>query len=169
MEKLKAKLASLPRCSKQWWKINRELLHRKSNIASIPPLRSDSEWLTDAKAKANVFAENFARKNVLPEERVDTPFFAAPDMEMFDFIPLRTRLTKSLFKKLDEKTATGNDKLSAVILKKLGVVFAMPFTRICRRLLYEGCWPMIWKLHLIVPIYKKTIRLSTLVIIEECI
>ena len=31
----------------------------------------------------------------------------------------------------------------------------MPFTRICRRLLYEGCWPKTWKLHLIVPIYKK--------------
>ena len=31
----------------------------------------------------------------------------------------------------------------------------MPFTGICRRLFYEGCWPEAWKLHLIVPIYKK--------------
>ena len=155
VEKLKAKLASLPRCSKQWWRINRELLHRKANISSIPPLRNGTDWLLDAKAKANAFAETFAFKNRLPDEVVDTPFCGAPDFEMLSFIPLRTRLTKSLFRKLDEATATGNDKISSAILKRLGNVLAAPFTRICRRLLYEGCWPQVWKSHLIVPIFKK--------------
>ena len=98
---------------------------------------------------------NFSFKNQLPAEIVDTPFFSDPEMEMFDFIPLRTRLTKRLFRKLDETTATGSDKISAGILKRLGDVLAFPFTRICRRLLYEGCWPKIWKQHLIVPIFKK--------------
>ena len=37
VEKLKAKLAELPRNCKQWWSINRELLHRKANVKSIPP------------------------------------------------------------------------------------------------------------------------------------
>ena len=31
VDKLKEKLASLPRCSKQWWRSNRELLNRKAN------------------------------------------------------------------------------------------------------------------------------------------
>ena len=74
---------------------------------------------------------------------------------MLDFFPLRTRMTKRLFRKLDESTATGGDKISAGILKRLGHVLAFPFTRVCRRLLYEGCWPKIWKHHLIVPIFKK--------------
>ena len=74
---------------------------------------------------------------------------------MLHFIPLRTRLTKSLFKKLDESTATGNYQISASILKRLSEVLATPFTIVCRRLLYEGCWPKVWKVHLIVPIYKK--------------
>ncbi len=26
---------------------------------------------------------------------------------------------------------------------------------VCRRLLYEGCWPSIWKYHLVCPIYKR--------------
>ena len=155
VEKLKAKLAGLPRCSKQWWRINRELLHRKANVSSIPPLRNGADWISDAKAKADTFAQTFASKNQLIPEVVDTPYCGEPDLELFDFIPLRTRLTKRLFKKLDEKTATGSDKISACILKRLGDVIAAPFTRICRRLLYEGCWPLIWKLHLIVPIYKK--------------
>jgi len=91
----------------------------------------------------------------LQPEVEDTPFFADPEIEMDDFIPLRTRTTAQLFKKLDETKATGEDKISAAILKRLGDCLAVPFTRICRRLLYEGCWPNVWKVHLIVPIYKK--------------
>ena len=112
VDKLKEKLASLPRCSKQWWRINRELLNRKANLSSIPPLRNGTDWLVDAKAKADAFASNFSFKNQLPAEIVDTPFFSDPEIEMFDFIPLRTRLTKRLFRKLDETTATGSDKIS---------------------------------------------------------
>ena len=60
-----------------------------------------------------------------------------------------------IFKKLNSDTATGHDKISIAILKKLGEVLCVPFTQICRRLLYEGCWPTIWKMHLVIPIYKK--------------
>ena len=38
MASLLMKLASLPRCSKKWWRLNRELLNKKANISSIPPL-----------------------------------------------------------------------------------------------------------------------------------
>ena len=155
VEKLKVKLAALPKGSKQWWRINRELLHRKANISAIPPLKDGTCWFTDAKAKADVFAKKFASKNELPPEVVDTPFFGIPDMEIDNFIPLRTRTTRRLFKKLDVSKATGNDQISAAILKRLANCLCMPFTRICRRLFYEGCWPNVWKLHLIVPIFKK--------------
>ena len=82
-------------------------------------------------------------------------FFRMPDQELDNFIPLRTRCTARLFRKLDESKATGEDKISAAILKRLSDCLAMPFTQVCRRLLYEGCWPRVWKTHLIVPIYKK--------------
>ena len=155
VDKLKAKLASLSRRSKQWWRLNRELLRRQATVKSIPPLRDGSTWLVDAKAKADAFAATFSSKGELPAELVDTPFFGMPDAELDDFIPLRTRVTKRLFKKLDESKATGNDQISATILKRLGECLAAPFTQVCRRLLYEGCWPNVWKLHLIAPIFKK--------------
>ena len=141
VEVLRAKLASLPRGSKRWWRINRELLHRKANLASIPPLRDGSDWLVDSKAKADAFATTFASKSKLPDEIVDTPFFGSPEFWMFEFVPMRTRDTRILFKKLDESKATGYDRISAAILKRLADELAMPFTRICRRLYYEGCWP----------------------------
>ena len=152
VDKLKAKLASLSRRSKQWWRLNRELLRRQATVKSIPPLRDGSAWLVDAKAKADAFAATFSSKGELPAELVDTPFFGMPDAELDDFIPLRTRVTKRLFKKLDESKATGNDQISATILKRLGECLAAPFTQVCRRLLCEGCWPNVWKLHLIAPI-----------------
>ena len=86
---------------------------------------------------------------------VDTPFFGLPDVEFDDFIAVRTRVTKRLFEKLDESKATGDDKISAAILKRLASCLAAPFTQVCRKLLYEGCWPSAWKLHLIAPIFKK--------------
>ena len=155
VETLKAKMAALPRCSKQWWRINRELLRRKANVATIPPLRDGPEWLLDAKAKADAFANTFVSKSELAPEVVDTPFFGIPELELDEFVAFRTRYTKQLFRALDPSKATGSDKISAVILKRLSDSLAMPFTRVCRRLYYEGCWPDVWKMHLLVPIYKR--------------
>ena len=45
--------------------------------------------------------------------------------------------------------------ISVEILKRLESVLAVPFTRVVRRLYHEGCWPEIWKKHVIVPIFKK--------------
>ena len=45
--------------------------------------------------------------------------------------------------------------ISAEILKMIGDVLYLPFFKVCRRLFHEGCWPDVWKKHLIVPIYKR--------------
>ena len=95
------------------------------------------------KTKAGSFARTFSEKAELPAEVVDTPFFGTPGSQLDDFIVFRSRACKKLFKKPDENKATGNDNISAVIWKKLAVCIAIPFTIICRRLFYEGCWPAI--------------------------
>ena len=75
---LRARIEILPRNSKRWWKLNRELLHRKTQISSIPPLRTtDGRWLTDSKNKADLFADVWSSKSTLPEE-IDDPFIAPP-------------------------------------------------------------------------------------------
>ena len=43
VEVLKLKLSKLRKGSKQWWRINRELLQRKANVNSIPPLRENNQ------------------------------------------------------------------------------------------------------------------------------
>jgi len=152
---VKSKMADLKPAHKQWWKINRELLHRKGTLSSIPTLRENGQWISDAKQKADVIARTLAAKARLPEEHVDTPFFGSADHGSELFLAFRSRTTRRLFKKLDEKKATGGDMISAAILKCLCDCLAVPFTFVVRRLFYEGCWPSVWKRHLICPIFKR--------------
>jgi hypothetical protein len=67
----------------------------------------------------------------------------------------RSRTTQKLFRKLDEKKATGGDMISAAILKRLCECLTIPFTIVVRRLFFAGCWPKVWKRHLICPIFKR--------------
>jgi len=152
---VKDKMAKLEPGHKQWWKINRELLHRKGTLSSIPTLRENGNWIRDAKEKANLLARTLKAKAELPEELVDTPFFGSADHGSEVFMAFRSRTTKRLFKELDVKKATGCDMISAVILKLLCDCLAVPFTIVVRRLFYEGCWPLVWKRHLICPIFKR--------------
>ena len=117
--------------------------------------KKDNNWITDAKEKANTFAQVFNDKAQLPPELIDCPFFGMPDDEFEKHICFRSRTCRRLLKKLDEKKASGHDKISAVILKKLSDCLCIPFAYICRRIFEEGCWPTMWKFHLIVPIYKR--------------
>ena len=103
-----------------------------------------------------MFATTFAGKATLPEESVDCPFFGKPDAEFDEFVALRSRYTAKLLRDLDESKATGPDRIPASILKRISKEIAVPFTKLCRRLLQEACWPKVWKLHLICPLYKRS-------------
>ena len=74
---------------------------------------------------------------------------------MNEFVALRSRYTAKLFKELDESKATGPDCIPATILKRIGWAIAVPFTKLCRRLLREACWPKVWCLHHVCPLYKR--------------
>ena len=37
----------------------------------------------------------------------------------------------------------------------------MPFTKVVRRLFYEGCWPSVWKYHFLVRIFKRGAAFKT--------
>ena len=153
--KLKEKFAGLPKCSKKWWSLCRELLHRKAKLSTVPALKDGANWLSDAKAKADLFVRTFASKSTLPEEIVDTPFFGPPANEFDSFISFRSRVCRRLLKTLNGNKATGHDHISAEILKRFCDCLAIPFTLVCRRLFKDGCWPAVWKYHMVVPIFKK--------------
>ena len=135
--KVRKKIAKLKKGSKAYWKLNRELLNKKTKCSSIPPLRDGNKWVNDPKDKADLFAKTFEAKAKLPAESVDCPFFGRPDVEYDEFVALRTRYTLKILKGLDESKATGPDRIPSSILKRIANEIAGPFTVLCRRLLRE--------------------------------
>ena len=151
---LKLKIAALPRGSKKWWTLNRELLQRKGRISTIPPMRDGDTWLLDAPSKANVLAQTWQAKNVLPPMREDQ-YVPAPVHHMHDFVAIRTRTVERELATLNVNKATGPDRIGARILRVLASVLALPLAILCRRLLSEAVWPEAWKIHYLVPIFKR--------------
>ena len=72
VSRLKRKIENVPRNSKQWWRLNRCLLHRRAKTSAIPPLRSESgTWVLQPELKANLFAETFRSQATLPDAAME--------------------------------------------------------------------------------------------------
>jgi len=155
VQELKAKLVNLSKSDKQWWRINRELLNKKARLSSIPPLRDDDgNWNLDAHGKANLFANTWVEKCKLPPD-VEDQFVARPVQVQQEFIAIRTRAVYRELSKLDVNKSTGPDQIGARILKELAHELAIPVAILSRRMLYEGCWPALWRVHHLAPVYKR--------------
>ena len=152
---VKQKLANLPHGSKRWWRLNKQLLNRQVTPSFAPPIKNgEGAWCKTPVEKANAYACCWAGKNKLPRESYEHAFFYVPPA-LVQVPCLRTRVTRRLLDKLRNDQATGPDDIGAIMLKKLAGVIALPLTLICRRIFSDGAWPTKWKLHHIIPIYKK--------------
>ena len=152
--RLKDKLAKLPRNSKQWWQINRELMNNTKPKATIPPLKFETEWLSEPQSKADCLAKVFRDRCMFPAADGDPAIHAAP-VVMNDFVPIRRRDVVRVLKALDPSKATGSDKIPAKILKECAVELSIPIMRLVRQMIAEGSWPAVWRRHLVAPIHKK--------------
>lgn len=122
---------------------------------SIPSLKSGDGWLFDPSAKANLFASTWCAKSHLPPPGEEAIEIILNGSLMQSFIPLRPRLILKCMLLLDAKTSTGPDKISARFLKKMARAICVPFSFLCRRILSTGTWPDCWRVHHLVPIYKR--------------
>ena len=114
---LRTQLAELPRCWKKWWKLSSQLLDKTAPRTSTPSLRTpEGQWLHDPAQKAQLFADKFAMKFVLPNEigEIDA---CEPSVKMHDWVPIRQRWSAQTLKRLRIDQATGPDHLPARILQ----------------------------------------------------
>ena len=155
VDKIRAKLTELPPSSKDWWRVSGELLDNVVPRCGVPSLRtSDGQWLHENVDKANLFAECFVRKSALPPEITDLDV-GDPVSEMKEFVAVRTRMTARILKDLREDQATGPDKLGARVLRRCAAQLVRPITVLARRILNEGVWPRVWKMHWVSPLHKR--------------
>ena len=154
MAKIKTDMEKLPRGSKQWLGLAKQLLRKKCSSPLFPPLKgTDGAWLLDPVSKANAFATCWKAKNQIPDEVFEMPFFPSVP-QMTDLNVIRTRSTFKELNKLRLDQATGPDRIAAVFLRRLSKELALPVAVIARRVFREG-WPAAWRVHCLVPLFKK--------------
>ena len=96
IESLRARISGLKKGSKQWWRLNRELLDKRAKTTSMPPLKVNGSWITESKAKADAIANKLQSKAELRDEKIDCPFFGIPLQDGTDFVCMRSRNTLKL-------------------------------------------------------------------------
>ena len=157
VRKTRDAIARLPRGSKQWWTKTRELLMKAQKVCSVPALKSEEgEWVRDAKGKADLLADTFARKNLMREAE-ENQFSGvqrrAVTMRSTD-MPTEGG-ARHVLQHLDPSSATGPDELPTKILRECAECLARPLWLLACHILRTGVWPQIWMEHWIVPLFKK--------------
>ena len=152
---LEDKIRALPRSSKQWWRLNKELLNKKSKHCTIPPLKgTDGTWILDPTDKANLLATTFQKKSQLPDRKHDV-LHAEVEPLMSSFHLVRARWARKILRALKVDKASGPDMIPVRIFLECADVLAPMVAILVRFILRTRCWPQIWRLHWIHPLYKK--------------
>ena len=71
------------------------------------------------------------------------------------FVLVRPKMIRQCFYELDPGSAFGADGIPSVVLKRMRYLFETPITKIFRKIVADGVWPDLWKLHWICPLFKK--------------
>ena len=107
--RMKAKVSSLPKSSKKWWKLSSNFMLKSAIHENIPPSQqSDGSWALSPFEKAELFATSFQNKfGILQSAGEDEHMKDAP-LEP-SFMIIRSRWIKRILRLLDGNSASGPD------------------------------------------------------------
>ena len=153
---LRQRIQELPKSSKEWWKLNRELLNRKTKVNTIAPLKDkDGIWVLDPVGKANLLAATFADKGKLPPATEGPRLHKEPPASMAEFCLVRSHWLLRILKGLKDGKASGPDGVPTRIFKECAKELAPALAALVRFLLKTRTWPSRWRHHRIHPLFKK--------------
>ena len=143
VSRMRDKMRNTRRGTKAFWRLSRRLVGATSR-ENIPALRRpDGTWAMDPKCKADVLAEHFSSKWILPAA-VDNEFSridVAPTASASGFLLLRRRGARQELQRLRVDSGSGPDLLPTRILKVCASELALPFVKLARRIVATGTWP----------------------------
>ena len=158
-EALKDRIRNLKKSSKLLWKLNRELLCRKSKCTSIPPLKArDGSWCLNPTDKANLLASTFQGKCHLPpgDWRPGRRCEESQHSQMSDFCLIRCRWAAKIIKALDANKSSGPDLLPIRFFKECVKELSPALAVLARFLLRCRRWPQRWRIHWVHPLHNKS-------------
>ena len=148
------------------WKSNPKLLHayirsKKSAPTTVGPLKmSDGTVTSDPGQMSECLADAFCSVYTTGQPSLQMPH----QVHDGNMPPLQLTVgeLKALLRNTDGNTAMGPDGLHPLVLKNCADALAEPIHAIFTRSLEEGSLPDAWKKSLVVPIFKKGLRLDPL-------
>ena len=163
VRRTRQQLSTLPRSSKAWWKLCNALQLKANKSSSIPALKKktttegEAEWVRESLGKAELFADTFWNKYTLPPTTQNnfSEVAVAPLALQSGLPPIRTRTATKLLGALKADSGTGPDAVATRLLKHCCATLGLPVALLARKVVEEEHWPSLWKVHWILPLYKK--------------
>ncbi len=155
VQRMKDKLKQEKRGSKGWWRVANEIMEKDGKATTIPALQHSGEWIHEAGAKADVFAETFSSKFVLPACETNQFSTAWPTRSWSGFVVVRGRHVERTLLDLDVDSGTGPDGLATRVLRRCARALRLPLAKLIRRIVTQGIWPTAWTEHWLLPLYKR--------------
>jgi hypothetical protein len=156
IERVKWELSNLRRGSKAWWKKARKISHHAGTSGGTASLRENGQWIHPPAEKACTFARAFQAKFTVPTLEVNA-YSAISTLDAgtpaLGNVPVE--LVQTCLSALRDDCATGPDQLPARILRECAHELAQPLSVLVRQILATGTWPDTWRLHWIIPLYKR--------------
>ena len=112
---LKQKSPSLPRNSRDFWRIPNSVLNKGKS--AIPPLFDGPDVLFFASDKGKLFAKNFSKNSNLDDSGIPLPVFPSrTNLELHNF-SITPKMVKKVITKLDSSKAPDLYCIPVVVLK----------------------------------------------------
>ena len=112
---LKQKGPSLPRNSRDFWRIANSVLNKGKS--AIPPLFDGPDVLFFASDKGKLFAKNFSKNSNLDDSGIPLPVFPSRTNLELHNISITPKMVKKVITKLDSSKAPDLDYIPVVVLK----------------------------------------------------
>lgn len=139
--------------SKNYWLILKNLLGKKFSCG-IPPLQAAGGIFDTNLDKCALFLDTFVAKFHHEHNLINTPYFPPVTNNLIANVDISEAKVRELLLNLDPGKQGGVDGITNRMLRSVAVSLAPPLSKFFKKCLEEGCFPDLWKVGIVVPIYK---------------
>lgn len=146
------------------WKLINELNSRKCNKSqNISEIKLGDQIINSPTKMSEAFNEYFTNvgpklAQQIPPIDIEPEFYLEPTDKTFSFRTPSVSTVCRLLGELNERKATGLDKIPCKLLKMANSIVGPSLTGIFERSITTGLYPNEWKLARVTPVFKKGIK-----------
>ena len=143
------------------WKLINEVTSRKKNMTKdISEIQIGNKSITSTPELAEIFNKHFIEigpklASEIPISNIKPESYLTPTVKSFTLQSPNVDMVCKLLRGINEKKATGLDKIPCKLLKLAADVLAPSLTDIFKCAIDTGIFPDEWKLARVTPIFKK--------------